>query len=270
MNELRALIMGVVEGLTEFLPVSSTGHLILAGHWLGFDQSLGSEVAGTFAIVIQLGAILAIVAAFPERFRALLSGDRSTGGFAGWRGLALLGLTTLPALAVGGLLHGTIKRHLFQPHWVAVGLAVGAVWILIVEWRRLKSRTEGLDALGWREALGVGLFQCLAMWPGMSRSGASIMGGMMLGIDRRTATEYSFFAAVPVLCAAALADLAQNFSLLDASHVRLLAIGLLVSFAAALLAVKCLLRYVGSHSLSVFAWYRLALAALVLLLAPPA
>ena len=262
MQELQAAIMGLVEGLTEFLPVSSTGHLILAGHWLGFEERLGHEVAATFEIFIQVGAILAVVAAYPGRF-AGLADVRASRGFAGWRGISLLMWTSLPALIAGKVSHEYIKERLFAPWSVAMGLAAGAVWILCVEWRRPRARTESLDDLGWREALAVGLFQCLALWPGVSRSGATILGAMMLGVDRKTATQYSFFAAVPVLFAAALWDLWQSLHQLRATHVPLFGIGLAVSFVSAFLAVKWLLRFVTSHTLTVFAWYRLCLAAVV-------
>jgi undecaprenyl-diphosphatase len=264
MHELLAAVMGLVEGLTEFLPVSSTGHLILAGRWLGFEQALGREVAATFEIFIQLGAILAVVVAYPGRFAGLLDVRRRE-GFAGWRGIGLLACTSAPAFLIGALAHDWIKEHLFAPWSVAVGLAVGALWILATEWRRPAVRTQGLDVIQWPQALSVGLFQCLALWPGLSRSAATILGAMLLGIDRKTATEYSFFAAVPVLCAAAIADLVKSIDQLSSAHLQLLGIGLVVSFVSALAAVKWLLHYVAGHSLSVFAWYRLVLAAVVLI-----
>ena len=264
MQELQAALLGVVEGLTEFVPVSSTGHLILAGHWIGFHDQVGHEAAATFEVVIQTGAILAVVAAYPGRFAGLLDFNRK--GFGGWRGVGRLLWTSLPALIVGLLFHDAIKQHLFSPWSVAVGLAVGSLWIFGVEWRRPRVHTLSIDEIGWNQALAVGLFQCLALWPGMSRSAATILGGMMLGIDRKTATEYSFFAAVPVLCAAALADLWKSYQTITPTQVAMLAIGLAVSFVSAYIAVKWLLRFVASHSLNPFAWYRLALAALVGLL----
>ena len=215
MQELQAVLLGVVEGLTEFVPVSSTGHLILAGHWIGFHARVGHEAAATFEVVIQTGAILAVVAAYPGRFLGLL--DFNRGGFGGWRGIGLLLWTSLPALIVGLLFHDAIKQHLFSPWSVAVGLAVGSLWIFGVERRRPRVHTLSLDEIGWNQALAVGLFQCLALWPGMSRSAATILGGMMLGVDRKTATEYSFFAAVPVLCAAALADLWKSYQTITSS-----------------------------------------------------
>lgn len=275
MNEFMAAILGLVEGLTEFLPVSSTGHLILAGRWLGFEERLGQEAAANFEVVIQLGAILAVVAAYPHRFIGLLD-NRRPQGFRGGRGIALLICTSLPILAIGALAHDAIKTRLFNPWSVAAALAVGAVWILAMERRKpaldqkgesaaeAVVKTENVDSIGWSQALGIGLFQCLALWPGMSRSASTILGGMMLGLDRKAATEYSFYAAVPVICAAALADLAKSYGQLSSSRVALLGIGLVVSFISAFVAVKWLLQFVSNHTLIVFAWYRLALAAIVL------
>ena len=168
-----AALMGVVEGVTEFIPVSSTGHLILAGDLLGFESLVGEGQAKTFEIFIQLGAILAVVVAYPRRFSGLLRlGDNS--GFSGLRGLSLLLLTSLPAGRLGLLARGPIKEHLFQPLTVAVGLAAGAVWILVVERWPPRVRRAGLDQLRWQDALAVGLFQCLALWPVMSRSSSTI------------------------------------------------------------------------------------------------
>lgn len=254
--------MGLVEGLTEYIPVSSTGHLILTEAVLGFGETIGKEAAGAFEIFVQTGAILAVVVAFPGRFVDLLKPTRS-GGFAGPRGIGLLVLTTLPAVVVGLLIHDFIMERLFSPPVVAMGLAAGAIWILLAERFPRPVRKEGLDNLGWREALSIGFFQCLAMWPGMSRSAATILGGMMSGVDRKTATEYSFFAAVPVLLGAAVYELYKSASHLKASHVPLFAVGLAVAFVSAWVAVRWLIRYVSGHSLAAFAWYRLALAAIV-------
>ena len=256
---INAVILGVVEGVTEFLPVSSTGHLILTGHLLGFT---GAK-ADTFEIFIQLGAILAVVAYFRGKFIDLVKpGTRA--GFSGWRGLLLLGLTTAPALVVGKLGHDAIKAHLFTPLTVAIGLAAGALWILATESALRRKAGRSLDALGWRAALGVGLFQCLAMWPGMSRSASTILGGMICGLDRKSATEYSFFAAVPVLVLAGLYDLYKNWALLGAADLPLFATGFIVSFLSAWLAIRFFIRYGAGHTLAAFAWYRLAVAGLVL------
>jgi len=261
-----AFVLGMVEGLTEYLPVSSTGHLILAGWLLRFDHLVGKDVAQMFEIFIQLGAILAVVAAYPRRFVGLWPRRQAT-GFAGPRGLAFLVLATLPAALVGLAFHKRIKAELFHPLMVAAGLAAGALWILLLEaWKaRRKSpwRCDAVDALRWSDALAIGLFQCLALWPGMSRSSSTILGAMMIGVERKAATEFSFFAAVPLLAAAAIFDLLKSLPLLRAEHVPLLAVGLGVSGAVAFLAVKLFMRFLSRHTLVAFGWYRLAVAAVV-------
>ena len=262
MEILTSIIMGLVEGITEFLPISSTGHLIVAGHLLGFDDMVGKDVADAYEIIIQLGAILAVVAAYPGRFVGLLR-FRENRGFAGLHGIFLLVITSLPAALLGLAARGYIKRNLFSPTTVAAGLAVGAVWILLTERLRPRARKEGIDALTWREALGVGLFQCLSLWPGMSRSAATILGGMTCGIERKTATEYSFFAAVPIMIAATCYELYKSYGILNASHVTMLAVGFVVSFISAWAAVKVFIHFLSHHTLLPFGWYRLAVAALV-------
>lgn len=253
-----AVVLGLVEGITEFIPVSSTGHLVLAGHLMGFT----GERAATFEIFIQLGAILAVVAAFPGRFAALADLRRRS-GFAGARGIGLLLVTTAPALVLGALLHGFIKTKLFTPLTVAAGLAVGGVWILVTERLRPREATAEVDGITWREALAVGLFQCLSLWPGMSRSACTILGGMWAGLGRTAATQYSFFAAVPVMLAACLYDLAGSLDGLARADILPFAAGFAVSFVAAFAAVRFLVRFVGRHTLAGFGWYRLALAAAV-------
>ena len=256
-----AVILGIIEGLTEFLPVSSTGHLILAGHFLNFT----GEAASTFEIFIQLGAILAVVLLYYQRFAGLIIPDRQKPmGFSGVRGLGLLLMTTLPALILGALFHHSIKAYLFNPKSVAIGLAAGSVWILLTERFCKKFRKSGVDSLNFKEALIIGFFQCLAMWPGVSRAGATILGAMMIGIDRKTATEYSFFAAAPVIFAASLLDLVKSLHVLHASDIPFFAVGFIVSFVSALVIVKFFIRYVSKHTLNAFAWYRLAVAAAVL------
>lgn len=263
MEALYAAILGLVEGLTEFVPVSSTGHLILASSLLGFEELLGKEVAGAFEVFIQLGAVLAVVLAYPGRFARLLRLTERQ-GFAGVRGIGLLMVTTLPAALVGLVLHGPIKHKLFNPTTVAIGLLVGGMWIVVQEWLRPRAKTEGLDAIGWKDALVVGLFQCLSLWPGMSRSSSTILGGMLGGLERRTATEYSFFAAVVVIPAAGVFEIWNTLPHLNASHVPLFAIGTLVSFVSGWIAVKWLIRFLSHHTLTAFGWYRMAVAALVL------
>ena len=261
---LATIIMGLVEGITEFLPISSTGHLVITGDYLGFDKLIGGEEAGkAFEIIIQLGAILAVVAAYPNRFVRLLHWKHNQ-GFSGLRGLGLLAVTSIPAAILGYLTHKAIHEGLLRPIPVAIALAVGAVGILVVEWYRPRVKTEGIDALTWREALWVGLFQCFALWPGMSRSASTIVGGMLSGVQRKTATEYSFFAAVPIMIVATLFEVYKNLHLFNASLAGIFALGFVVAFFSAWAAVKFFLHFISHHTLVPFGWYRLLLAGLVL------
>ncbi|MDR3639822.1 MAG: undecaprenyl-diphosphate phosphatase [Humidesulfovibrio sp.] len=262
-----AVLMGLVEGLTEFLPVSSTGHLILAGHLVNFT----GPKADTFEIVIQLGAILAVAVLYRERFLGLLKTDTAR-PFSGRRGVWLLFLTSLPALGIGFALHHAIKTYLFGPRTVAMAFVVGALMMFFVEARASRrSRVRlvgGLDSVSPRLALGIGFFQCLALWPGFSRAGATIMGGMLLNMDRKTAAEYSFLAAVPVMCAAVGYDMLKNWRLFDSTDAGILAIGFVVSFLAGWAAVRTFISLLSRFSLRPFAWYRLALAPVVWLFWP--
>lgn len=256
---VKAALLGIVEGLTEFLPVSSTGHLIIAGEWLNYT---GDE-ANTFSIFIQLGAILAVIVYFRERFLDLLRPSSVT-GLHGHRGIGLLALTTLPALIFGLLAHDAIKAHLFSVKTVAIGLAMGGIWILLTEKFYRPRDPRDLDQLTWKIALGIGFFQCLAMWPGMSRSASTIIGALYLGLNRRAAAEYSFFAAVPVLIAAAGYDLYSSWSSLSAGAIPFFAVGFIFAFVSALAAVKFFIGFVSRHTFVPFAWYRLVVAAIIL------
>lgn len=272
-----AVVLGVVEGLTEFLPISSTGHLILANSLLGIS---GQKIA-TFDVVIQLGAILAVVALYWRRFLGLvapamvaaepdpvisqLTSPGRKPRFVGLRGLFLLFLTSLPAALLGLATHDLIKAHLFGPSTVAWALGAGAVVILVVEALRPKLRFKELDDMTPLLALGIGCFQCLALWPGFSRSAATIMGGMILGARRTMAAEYSFIAAVPIMVAATGLELLKNLSSFSGSDLAFLAIGFLVSFVSAWAAVKWFIALLGKSTLRPFAYYRLILAPLVLL-----
>jgi undecaprenyl-diphosphatase len=262
MDNIYAAIMGVVEGLTEFLPISSTGHLILVDHLLGFKQIVGEDFAKAFEIIIQLGAILAIVAAYPRRFLNLLN-FRDEKGFSGLNGISLLVITSIPAALLGFVAEKSIDKYLFSPVTVAAALAVGAVWILVVEWFSPRGKIEGVDSLTWKEALGVGLFQCFSLWPGMSRAASTILGGMICGVERKTATEYSFFAAVPIMIAATLYKLIKIHSLITPDRFKILAIGFVIAFIFAWLAVKFFIHFLSRHTLVPFGWYRLILAGLV-------
>lgn len=257
---LIAIILGIVEGLTEFLPVSSTGHLILAGHVLDFT----GQKAATFEVFIQLGAILAVVWLYRERFLSFLD-FKSNNGLHGKRGIGMLLLTTLPAVGAGLLLHGFIKDNLFRPETVAVGLAVGGVALIIFERFRHHGKTISLDAVTPRQALAVGFFQLLALWPGVSRSASTIIGGMIQGLDRKTAVEYSFLIAVPVMIAATGYDLLKNLSVLQVSDIPLFATGFITAFVSAVLAIRYFVKFVQRFGFTVFGWYRIALAAVVLL-----
>jgi undecaprenyl-diphosphatase len=251
----NSVILGIVEGLTEFIPVSSTGHLIVVGHLLGFE----GPTAATFEIFIQLGAILAVVFLYKERFLRLCT-FRASSGLSGRRGLLLLGLTTLPALVFGAVTHRFIKSYLFNPTTVALGLGIGGVGILVMERLLPPVKKSGLDALNYGDAVAVGLWQCLALWPGMSRSACTIVGGMAVGIERETAAQYSFLAAVPVMFAATGLDLYKSLAVVHGSDAPMFGLGFLVSFIAAWLAIKFFLRFLSSHTLNPFGWYRIMLA----------
>lgn len=268
MHELwLAIVLGIVEGLTEYLPVSSTGHLILVGEWLGF----AGERAETFEIFIQLGAILAVLWLYRRRFLALARGGlrgRALWPRVGQNGLTLahLAVACAPAFALGAVLHGTIKAHLFSSRPVVVGLVAGGILMLVAErrgGRRLQPEARSLDDVTLRQALAVGCVQCLALWPGFSRSGATISGGLLAGLDRRTATELSFVVAVPVMVAATGFDLVRSWQVLDAGLVAALAVGTAVAFAVAWAAVVGFLRLVQRLSLTPFAVYRFVLAAVL-------
>lgn len=255
---LIAVVLGIVEGLTEFLPVSSTGHLILAGQALNFT---GAKAA-TFEVFIQLGAILAVVWLYRQTFKDLLSG-RVSSGFHGRHGLRLLALTTLPAVIVGALLHGFIKTHLFNPFTVAVGLLIGGVAILVLEGRHLQAKAQNLNVISSHQALRIGMIQILALFPGISRAAATILGGMGVGLTRETAVQYSFVAAVPLMVAATSYDLAKSWPLLTANDIGFFVTGFIAAFITATLAIKFFLRFVKTSDLKPFGWYRIILATIV-------
>jgi len=258
---LDALLLGVVEGLTEFLPVSSTGHLILVSDYLGLNDEKGK----VFDIVIQLGAILAVCWEYRARFLKAFSGltrDPVQQRFA-----ANLVVAFLPAAIVGLAFQSHIKKFLFNPVSVAVALVVGALVIFAVEhWykRHGAPRVMNVDDMDWKDALKVGLAQCFALIPGTSRSGATIMGGMLFGLSRQVATEFSFFLAVPIMFAASGYQMVKYRALFSASDIGPFALGFAVSFVFALIAVKALIRYVAHHDFRAFAWYRIALGVAVL------
>ncbi|GAA4024030.1 undecaprenyl-diphosphate phosphatase [Actimicrobium antarcticum] len=259
---LKALIMGIVEGLTEFLPISSTGHLILAGSLLNFT----GEKVKTFEIVIQSGAIFAIIWEYRARMMQVCTGlfsDRTAQKFA-----INLVIAFIPAAVLGLLFSSAIKAKLFAPVPVALAFIVGGLVILWVERRNKAStvppRIDSVDDMTALDALKVGLAQAFALIPGTSRSGATIIGGMMLGLSRKAATEFSFFLAIPTLIGATVYSLYKARALLSVSDLPLFGIGTLAAFGSAFLCVRWLLRYISSHDFTVFAWYRIVFGFVIL------
>lgn len=256
---LKAAILGIVEGATEFIPVSSTGHLILTQALLGFEGAKENA----FVIFIQLGAILAVVWAYRAKlFGALFALPREA-----WarRLFANLIIGTLPAVVVGLPTDDWIEAHFFKPLPVALALIAGGIAILLIERRQRPVRAAGIDDITWRLALGVGLIQVLSIvWPGVSRSGATILGGLVLGLSRVAATEFSFFLAVPAMLGASIVKLAGVRDAMSTADLPVFAIGFIVSFVVALLVIKWLIAFVSRHSFVPFAWYRIGTGALVL------
>jgi undecaprenyl-diphosphatase len=255
---IKVVILGAVEGFTEFLPVSSTGHLIVVGQLLGFNDEKGK----IFELVIQTGAMLAIVWEYRVKFAGLLSGitrDRKAQQF-----VLNLAIAFVPAAVLGLLLGKYIKAALFKPIPVAIAFIVGGLIILWAERRTHATTVESVDDMTWRDALKVGCAQAFALIPGTSRSGATIIGGLLFGLSRRAATEFSFFLAVPTLIAAGAYDLIKNRALFDASDIGIFAVGMAVSFICAFACVRWLLRYIANHDFTPFAWYRIVFGLIVL------
>jgi undecaprenyl-diphosphatase len=259
---IKAAIMGVVEGLTEFLPISSTGHLILAGSLLGFHD----ERAKVFEIAIQTGAIFAVIIVYWQRLRATLLGLASQPTAQRFTLNVVIGC--LPAVVLGLLLGKAIKANLFTPTVVATAFILGAFVILWAERRQQASvRVHDLDDMTPMDALKVGLAQCFGLIPGTSRSGSTIIGGMLFGLSRKVATDFSFFLGIPILIGAGAYSLYKARDMLSMADLPLFAVGLLFAFLSAWVCIRWLLRYVASHSFVPFAWYRIAFGALILLTA---
>jgi undecaprenyl-diphosphatase len=246
---INALILGVVEGLTEFLPISSTGHLILASDLLGATD----ERWKVFNIVIQTGAMLAVVWEYRARFFRV--------DVALYRNLVI---AFIPAAVFGLAFSKYIKQHLFHAVPVALAFIVGGIIILAVERRPRDYRVDSMQQMSWQDALKVGIAQCFALIPGTSRSGATIIGGMLFGLSRRAATEFSFFLAVPTLIAAGGYDLLKNRSLLSAYDAPIFGVGLVVAFVCAFVVIRWLIRYIATHDFKPFAWYRIAFGLVVI------
>ncbi len=287
MNEYAfPALLGIVQGLTEFLPVSSSGHLIIASSLLGLD---GARIK-IFEVVIQFGSILAVVLLYYQRFWGLIFPKKKPAfetdlaaqspdmrrSFSGVRGIYLLMLSSLPACILGLLLHKYIKTYLFNPISVAAALAVGALFILFAErWSGQKKKGTyedkdaqtgkicSLDEITPGLAFGVGCFQCLSLWPGFSRSTSTIMGGLLLGANRAVAAEYSFMAAVPIMAAASAYSLYSGINELSVADIPFFAVGSLMAFLSALAAIKVFIGLISLFSFRPFAWYRLLLAPLV-------
>ena len=258
-NLILAALLGLLEGLTEFIPVSSTGHLLLVGHFLGFHSP-----GNTFEVVIQLGAVLALVSLYAGKLTALALQAR-TDAAARTSLLALL-VAFLPAVFVGLLAHDFIKTVLFDtPILIAVMLILGGVILLLID--RLAPPPVHFDAtkVPLRTALWIGLCQCVAMIPGVSRSGATIVGALMLGVEKRAAAEFSFLLSLPTMGAAVAYDLFKSRDLLDFSAVADIAVGFAVAFLTALVVVRAVLRFVGKHGYAIFGWWRIAVGTLALI-----
>ena len=260
---LTLILLGVVEGVTEFIPVSSTGHLILAGALLGQDPAQWE----VFNVVIQLGAILAVIVLYWRTFMAVLLGlvRREPES---WRFLRNIIVAFLPSAVLGLLLHKQIEAMLGSPLIVSIALIVGGLAILVIERTAPQGHEKGVADISLGKAIGIGIIQCLSMVPGVSRSGATILGGLALGVERRTAAEFSFFLAIPTMLGASTLELAKNHANLGATSVGDIAIGFVVAFLVAVLVIKWFIGIVSRHGFAPFAWYRLAAggAALVWLL----
>ncbi|MBS3954624.1 MAG: undecaprenyl-diphosphate phosphatase [Methylomicrobium sp.] len=256
---VKAIILGIVEGLTEFLPISSTGHLILAGDLLNYT----GETSKVFSIVIQTGAIFAICWEYRVKIGSVIR------GLFKWEAAAVkftlnLAIAFMP-LAILGLLFGSlIKAYLFKPIPVATAFIVGAFIIFWAEKREHTVRIHEVEDLSWSDALKLGFAQALALIPGTSRSGSTIIGGLFFGLSRKAATEFSFFLAIPTLIIASLYDLYKHHDLLNSDDLPIFGVGILAAFFSALLAVRGLLRYISHHDFTVFAWYRIVFGLLVI------
>jgi undecaprenyl-diphosphatase len=258
----NAIIIGIIEGLTEFLPVSSTGHMILAGHLIGFT----GNKADTFEIVIQLGAILAIVVLYWKRVLRLFGVRETNISKTNGKQLNLkhIIIGILPALLFGFLLHKYIKE-LFTPQTVVIGLIVGGIFMIIAEKFHSPVESQTLDDITYKQSFFIGVAQCLSLWPGFSRSGATIAAGMLTGTSRAAAADFTFLMAVPIMAAATGYDLLKSYKNFSSDDIVFFAVGFIVAFIVALLAVATFIKWVGKLKLTYFSYYRFALAILVIL-----
>ena len=254
----KALILGIVEGLTEFLPVSSTGHLIVVGDLLNFNDETGK----TFEIVIQLGSILAVCWAYRARVGMVVRGFGKSEQAN--RFVLMLMLGFIPTGILGLLFNKVIKTYLFNPITVASALIVGALIILWIEHRDTRPRVHSVDDMRGRQAMAIGFAQSLGMFPGVSRSGATIMSGMLLGLDRKTAAEFSFFLAIPTMFAATFYSMYKSWSTFSWADLPVFTVGFVAAFFSGLFAVRMMVKFVSNHTFVVFAWYRIVFGLLIL------
>ena len=258
-NWINAVLMGLVEGATEFLPVSSTGHLLLMNELLGFQGPEGN----VFEIVIQLGAILAVMVVYFQRlWNVAVTAPKNAESR---RFIYAVLLSFAPAMVIGYFAHDFIKAVLFNPMIVAISFIVGGIAILWIEKKAPAPTVDEIEHMPMKTALWIGLAQCLAMIPGISRSGATIMGSLLLKVERKVAAEFSFFLAIPTMAAATVYDLYKNYNSLTMDDGLLIAIGFVTAFFSALVVVKTFVGFVGRHGFAPFAWYRIAAGAIVLI-----
>lgn len=256
---LKAIILGIVEGITEFLPISSTGHLIIVNQWIAFDPAFTK----LFDVVIQLGAILAVVVYFRKEIcPCTASKEKRPEVFTLWKKL-IIGV--IPAIVLGALFASKIEEKLFNPITVAIALIVGGIILIAIEKRQHKELFTSIKELNVKTVLLIGLFQCLAMIPGTSRSAATIVGALLLGVSRVVAVEFSFFLAIPTMMAASAYALIKHWLALSSTDLAILAVGFLTTFFVALLVISKLMQFIRKHSLTAFGHYRIVLGLLILL-----
>jgi undecaprenyl-diphosphatase len=257
MDFIQAIIEGIVEGLTEFAPVSSTGHLILVGDLIGFT----GDKAKTFEIFIQLGSILAVVVLYFKRFLSLFGLAKIQGEKHPLNLLHII-IAALPAVILGFLLHDFIKEKLFSPTTVLIGLVAGGILLIIADKKRKPTQSDSIDSISYKQAFQIGLFQCLALWPGFSRSGSTISGALLIGAGYKASAEFSFILAVPMMIGATGLDLIKSLNTLSTSDIPLFLTGFVTAFVVALLAIVFFLKLLQRVKLTPFAIYRFILAAL--------
>ena len=255
---LQTIFLGIIEGLTEFIPVSSTGHLILFIDILGFKTGDGK----VFEIVIQLGAILAVCFLYREKlFKVATNMHKDKESFLFARNVTI---AFIPSLIIGFLAHDFIKSVLFSPLIVSISLVTGGILIILIEKMNLQPKHTEIEKFSVKKSLGIGFCQVLAMIPGTSRSGATIMGALLLGVERKTATEFSFFLAIPTMIGATIYDLYKNYDLLTTDHILIIIIGFISAFLSALLVVKTVISFISKHGFTIFGYYRIIFGSIML------